>query len=147
MMTLTQSFPDLRFAGAADRFLAECDPKGFNKQMRSRRISWVKIVPLLVSDAGLGIGEDGNFFIYVDDTLGPKEQALELGHEIAHTFHHNMTKTPPQNFLEEALKDEVERFCDAFASIWVQRMGTEALASRFENEADLIFSQGIMQEQ
>ena len=136
--TFAQIFPRLIFAGAAGAFLRKCSGNNISWQLRERRISRVQIVPLLMSNGGLAIGDDGEFLISLDDTDCPRDHAKSLGHEIAHTFHHNLTQHPPRNFLPDNLRDEVENFCTAFAVLWLQRNSIDEVVRRIQNESTLI---------
>jgi Zn-dependent peptidase ImmA (M78 family) len=86
----------------------------------------------------LGLGDDQNFFVAIDKELSPAKQAMSLGHELAHTFHHDLKTTPPTNILPESQREEVEEFCKLFAGQWLQKVGVDGIAKRFENESELI---------
>src|ERR1035437_5096435 len=131
-------FPRFPFVPEAEEFLRNCSDIGITEQLRSRRISHVKIIPLLMSNGGLGLGDDDNFFVAIDKELSPANQAMALGHELGHTFHHDLKTIPPANVLPEMQREEVEEFCKLFAGQWLQKVGVDGIAKRFENESELI---------
>lgn len=117
-MSLGTTYPQFRFAYPADAFIEKSRGTSILSQLQERRITLVKIEPLF-SSGGLGIGSDGNFSVSLNEDSTIPEQAYSLGHEIGHTFHHNLTKIPPENILPGEYRVHVEDFCDDFALAWL----------------------------
>jgi len=131
-------FPQFPFTRDADEFLKNCSKIKITEQLWSRRITHIRIVPLLFSNGGLGLGDDHNFFVAIDEGLSPARKAMALGHEMAHTFHHDLKATPPLNILPKNQHEEVEEFCKLFAGQWLQKIGVDGVAERFKNESELV---------
>ena len=128
MTELTDEFPRFHFARAADAFLRRCSTLTIIHQLRERRIDEIRILPVF-SSGGLKYSHKGNFEIVLNDTLFLEEAVCVVGHEIAHTFHHNLTYSPPKNLLPESDRDEVEEFCKSFSGLWVERNSIEKVCS------------------
>lgn len=120
MDSLQRQFPQFPFSIIADEWIRFFKGKSLPEQLRDRRIARVLIAPLLFSSGGIGIAEDGNFFILLNDMNLPGENAESLGHEIAHTFHHDLTQNPPKNFLPSDAAELIEDFCRVFSEIWLR---------------------------
>lgn len=129
---LADKFPQFWFAHAADSLLMRCNSRTLSEQLIERRISKVTILPLF-SNGGLSIGEDNNFCIMLNDTLTLDERAHSLGHEIGHTFHHNLTKSPPQNILQASDGEKAENFCNSFAELWLEHNTMEKVVKWLKN--------------
>ncbi len=136
-LLLSRRFPRLWFSGAADSFLRRCNGANFSKQMRERGISRIVCVPFLISQTGLSIGEDGNFLIPLATDLSIEGQAGFLGCEIGHTFHYNLTYTPPKDLLSELSetnRDDVKSFCCAFSMAWLERNSPKSVLEWLGND-------------
>lgn len=138
MPTLAEHFPSLEFAREADRWLETVSQSTLHQQLQERRVRRIRIEPMLFSGA-LGI-QDGDFVMFFNDMSTPEEDAHALGHEIGHTFHFDLTKTPPEvtipdkNAMSDDLFDLVENFCNAFAEKWLAVNGGESIEKRCRNE-------------
>jgi len=136
--SLADLFPSLElFAPAADRFLRESRPDNIQLQLLSRRVRRVIINPLLSllpSKSALEVDHDDNFRISIltKSLATPFENAFRLGHELARTFYHNLTMTPPESYLPEELRGVAEGFCNVFAERWIDKVTIEALVAHFE---------------
>ncbi len=111
-------FPHFSFARPARVFLNYCASEEIRSQLARRKIIRVEKKELL-TQGGLGVEENG-FFVHLNDLCDITEHALTLGHEIAHTFHYNITLTPPGSILPPGKEVEVEEFCKYFAEQWVE---------------------------
>lgn len=137
-MTLQELFPELPFAKDADKFLAK--RRGNSdavSELRERRICIVKFQPLF-SDAGLGITDDGNFFVALNEQLPSEELAQSLGHEIGHTFHNDLSTTPPTHSAPNVPLEQLEGFCDAFAKLWLSQRSKQDIPRRIDNSRGLL---------
>src|SRR3989344_2943671 len=92
--TLAELFPTLPFATAADQFLDQLPQMTLLQQLQIRRVDAVEIIPKFFS-AGLSLLEDGRFLVSFNDVNTPEEDARGLGHELGHTFHYDVSLTPP----------------------------------------------------
>lgn len=149
---LRQFFPTLSFASSADDWLNSINgPNGRKKvsqQFAERRITEIRVERIL-STAGLGIGGDGNFFIMLNSFNRDRSEWDPhcIGHEIAHTFHFDLSETPPRQTIDSCDRRFrysnggrksrgwlVEDFCDVFSLQWLYRNNQKALLEfcRFE---------------
>ncbi len=124
-------FPYFQFANAAGAFLRRASTLDISVQLAERRVVEVVVKPIS-RRAGLTFTEN-DFQIVLNDTLAPEDQPEEVGHEIAHTFHHNLTYSPPKNILAETYRDEVEKFCQLFAKLWVVSNGHAKIMDWLQN--------------
>lgn len=139
MKTLMQMFPNLTFAHQADEFLTKWkDNPDVVSQLRERRIHKVKFQPLF-SSGGLGLQSDGSFFVALNNIFYSEELALSLGHEIGHTFHHDLSTTPPTHNISEIPHEQLEDFCDAFAELWLAQQSVQEVARRIKNSRRLLW--------
>jgi len=114
-------FPEFEFAHDADLFLATIPGISTVEQLLWRRIQVVEIMPLIVSSGGIGYTGDGNFFIALNDTNTEAESIRSLGHEVAHTFHFDLKKTPPEQYPDlDRQNPRVESFCHRFSKRWIR---------------------------
>ena len=140
-ISLVKEFPHFLFASDADRFLQNFkNNKDIVSQLNNRRIYKVKFEQLF-SSSGLGIEEDGNFFVFLNDLLTEEEMANSLGHELGHTFHFDLSVMPPAVVcgLSEQNEEEVEKFCDMFSELWLEQVDKENVIRRIKNERGLLF--------
>jgi len=139
--SLEQQFSQLPFALAADNWLKSIPGKSVAKQLRERKISTIRFVPL-ISSGGLGIQKGGaNFFVLLNDINSPQENAQTLGHEIGHTFLYNLNGAPSQPFSLRYKKDAeelIEEFCYQFSSAWLAKNDAGNVILRCRNQAQLI---------
>lgn len=134
-MNLVEKFPYFSFAFDADKFLENFkNNQDIVFQLRSQRIYKVEFVPL-ISNGGLGIRENGDFFIFFNDLLSDDELAHTLGHELGHTFHFYTVATLP-----EEKEEQIEKFCDMFSELWLKQVGKENIVYRIENERKMFLS-------
>ncbi len=116
--SLSDLFPHFYFAGAAESYLGKVAMREIDQQLLERRIADVS-VNFIPTQGGLGIDEK-HFFVVLNKNLSLHEQAESLGHEIAHTFHYNLTYTPPKNILKVEYEIEMELFCEEFSARWLE---------------------------
>lgn len=138
---LKEKFPSLPFVIFAVEWLKSARGKGVVEQLRQRRIFSVRFRPQ-ISSGGIGIDEDDNLFIQLEKYNAPEDNAQSLGHEIAHTFHLDLTRetivnTLPPDMTEEQEKT-IENFCDAFSCAWLAINGKKNVIERCYNQAQLI---------
>ena len=144
-MKLTEKFPTLSFARDADEFIRKWSGNAdIVAQLRERRIYRVEIVPLFVSGAGILFGDDGNFLVWLNDFYPPEEQAYSLGHEIGHTFHFDLSKTPPRSSYPRQAQDPVvESFCKEFSLLWVAQIYENKITRRITTQAKLLVQHSL----
>lgn len=135
---LQKKFPQLPFSKTADDWLSSVKGKRLLEQLRDRRVTSTRIIPLL-GNGGLDFDENGNFRIELCDMNTPQENASSLGHELGHTFHFDLTQTPPLDTLAGNHTEDIEYFCDAFADAWLAQNGREKVELCCKNQAGLIF--------
>lgn len=139
--TLAEQFPQLSFAKDADEWLANIGGKTIREQLEERRIKRVRIMGILFS-AALGIQDDD--FVVILNNLNFGHDALSFGHEIGHTFHFDLTETPPKliipepNEISDRLFNLIENFCTAFSSKWLKIVGREEIEERCRNERAML---------
>ena len=143
-INMANEFPCFSFASEADKFLSMFkNNKDVVFQLRNRHIYKVKLMEL-ISNGGLGIEEDGNFFVFLNDLLTEEEMANTLGHELGHTFHVDLSVIPPTVICElsEQNEKEIEKFFDKFSKLWLKQLGQvnkENIIYRIKNERQLLF--------
>lgn len=159
VVILAKEFPMFAFAQAADEWLASINPlakrkKSLQQQLKERRVSRFETLKM-ISTAGLGYTENGDFRIIFNQGHGRvrdfHEDAFTIGHELGHTFHFDLTQTPPVKTINEQSPeffyayDEdgpngflIEDFCDAFARQWLLRNGPQLIARACENQFSTI---------
>ena len=120
--SFVEMFSDLKWAAEADDFLKKIqDGTSIALQLNLRKVVRVTILPL-ISNGGLCI-EAGGFEIYLNDSCGREDNIFTFAHELAHTFHYDVSVWPPRRLEPEDLSDErydlIEEFCNAFALRWV----------------------------
>ncbi len=137
---LVKQFPTLAFARKADRWLATLKHKSIEQQFTQRcivenHVSLLSSCKGFVAVTALGDG----IVIYIDGDLGPKEKLFTLGHEIGHTFHLDLAKTPIKNTVPDEREYEwgnlergqlyylIEDFADTFAEKWLAINGKEKI--------------------
>ena len=114
-VSLESLFPEFFFAREADEFLCDLHLGSGVNQLRARRISMVKIVPMLTA-GGIGIGKDNNFYVLLLDVSTLLEKAESLGHEVGHTFHFELGGRVPVDRINQAeISDEVFERIESFA--------------------------------
>ena len=139
---LATLFPDFPFAVGADEFLRKVTSESIISQFRARRISMIRIAPLL-SGGGIEIGCDNNFIISLRDVNTLLEKAQSLGHEIGHTFHFDIKEVPPRDYFDrvtisETLFNQIEDFCTEFSHYWLMANDKDDLMLRIANTEKLI---------
>ncbi len=150
---LGKRFPKFDFAKKADRWL-ECAKKAtIFQQLGNRKISTICIIPIL-STAALAFDKTGGFQVWFNTECKMEWAFGSLGHEIAHTFHFDLTKNPPTQTIDDQ-SDEVfydfdsegnpsgfiiEDFCDEFSKKWVTINTKEKIASDCKNDDDVLTS-------
>ena len=103
-INMANEFPCFSFASEADKFLSMFkNNKDVVFQLRNRHIYKVKFMEL-ISSGGLGIEEDGNFFVFLNDLLTEEEMANSLGHELGHTFHFDLSGNSLKLFSSDFLE-------------------------------------------
>ena len=140
-ISLVKEFTHFLFAPDADRFLQNFkNSKDIVSQLNNRRIYTVKFEKLLISSAGLYI-ESGSFVVVLNDLNTEEDMAISLGHEIGHTFHFDLSVTPPVVIcgLSEQNEEEVEKFCDRFSELWLEQADKENVIRRIKNEREMLF--------
>ena len=136
-VSLESLFPEFFFAAEADRFLQDLPMGSIVNQLRARRISKVKIVPMLTA-GGIGIGEDNSFYVLLLDVSTLLEKAESLSHEIGHTFHFELAgKVPVDRINQAEISDEVfdriESFCTEFSRRWLIANDRGSVVHRVKN--------------
>ncbi len=155
LFSLQSIFPELLWVKSADAWLASIHQKSIAQQLEERRIKKVRVWCINTVSGYITI-EDFGILLVIDRDLvdhflmGYKkieELLFVFGHEIAHTFHLDFTKTPPLNIGPEKVFrrafeklptegqeqcDEVERFCDEFAARWSSTNGLTQFRDFFE---------------
>ncbi len=135
---LAQQFSTLAFARKADKWLASIKNKSIERQFAERRIVESHVFLLSYCDGFLSLTKDGGgIIIYVNSES--KEKLQTLAHEIGHTFHLDLTKTPIENTIPDEWeynrrnleKDEsyclIEDFADTFGEKWLAINGKEKI--------------------
>ena len=147
---LCEQFPMLAFSKAADDWLQSIQDKSILEQLQERRITQMGLLRML-STAGIGYTDDGNFIVHFNDYSNHINDAFSIGHEIGHTFHFDLTKTPPPKIINENSPeflydfDEdgangflIEDFCDAFAQKWLSINGKEDVEEMCKRERSFL---------
>ncbi len=130
-LLLAQQFPTLPFAPSADKWLAQATELTIFEQLNGRKITSICVLPLLCT-SGLGI-DAGEFCIYFNDFCKTEWAFGCIGHEIAHTFHFDLAKNPPEAIIDDQSPEFmydfdgdgpsgflIEDFCDEFAKRWLR---------------------------
>ncbi len=141
--TLESAFPEFPFAKDADAFLNVARDQRWSiaKQLHERAVVVVRQEELL-SSAGLMLCGD-KFGIAISDLEPEDTWAEELGHEVGHTMHHDVKKSPPVNLIPEAHEDDavyerMEAFCREFAVRWTAVNGTARITACMRNSFKMI---------
>lgn len=113
-------------------FLKGLRGKSVPQQLRARRITRFKTVERWIGKATLAKMNQKRYgFLITLIESRAKWWALDIGHELGHTFFYDITKSPPDDRLHNIRgkrgKRE-ERFCNHFAQIWARRYGKELTA-------------------
>jgi hypothetical protein len=142
LFSLAELFPALPFAAEADRFLASCSEKSLAEQLHERRITKIEKKPML-STAGLTYGPDQNLTVWINEYARQEWYSESLGHELGHTFHFDLSTTPPTPFFtwrdcSEEMYETVEHFCDYFAEYWRFVNDGQYIRQRIINSLGLI---------
>lgn len=136
MALLSEMFPMLPFAKEADRWLGILgknadDPRmDIFRQLESRKIDEIIIVPIF-STAGMKSKRNG-FHVVFNTRCHKKHAFFALGHEIAHTFHFDISQKPPVEIINSKSREfmynfdddgdpqgfYIEDFCDEFSKRW-----------------------------
>lgn len=150
--TLTELFPTLPFTVEADQFLSQIRQMSLLEQLKARRIGAVEIIPKLFS-ASLRLLEDGRFLIALNDVNTLEEYAEGIGHELGHTFHYDLSKTPPALRVpsSDEISDElfwlIEKFCDVFSERWLACADREKVERAAANQRKGIFARSYLLEE
>lgn len=162
-ISLSQRFPifandNIVFAKKADAWLERMKKTKATifQQLDNRKINRICIIPCLCT-AGLGIKKgayEGAFCAYFN-TYCKLEWAFEaLGHEIAHTFHFDLTKNPPLKTVDDQSNEFmydfdgegdpqgflIEDFCDNFAKRWLTINTKEKVEADYKNNENVLAS-------
>lgn len=131
---LAQQFPTLTFARKADKWLASIKNKSIEKQFAERRIVKIGFDFLSDGEGFLSLAKDGDgIYIYINSES--KERLQTLAHEIGHTFHLDLTKTPIENTIPDEWEYHeenleyclIEDFAETFGEKWLAINGKEKI--------------------
>ncbi|MBM3206259.1 MAG: hypothetical protein FJZ43_01390 [Candidatus Staskawiczbacteria bacterium] len=144
LFSLESIFPEFPWVREADEWLASTFQKPIEQQLEEREIKKIRAWPNFNIAAGYISLEKFGILLVIDRDLidhflmgynKVEELIFTFGHEIGHTFHLDLTQTPPANIgpekifytsferlssEEDMLCQSVERFCDEFAARWRQ---------------------------
>ena len=118
-----QILPWLAFSKPADQWLESMRGQTIEAKLESRRITKV-CVEEMISTAAIGIGKDNNLTVYFNYYGTSLQDCIEsLGHEIGHTFHYDLSKTPPIKITDDDRDEKllyiIEDFCNLFSLKWI----------------------------
>ena len=115
-----------QYERAAETFIKWCRQDNVEEQLESREIFQYNIRFVGMSNTGLGMVGD-KFVIFIDKFASPEKQAIQLGCVVAKTFHYNLTKQPPADYLSLGSRKKIEVFYETFATRWIAEIGMDAI--------------------
>mgnify|MGYP001609135207 FL=1 len=134
-------FPRLPFAGEADSFLSHSKNINTQNEVKCRKINRIYVTSSL--KAGLKLTENGEFDIALDVADSMLLKAKSIGKELARTFLYNISRNPPESFLngdqmDDALTATIESFCVEFSTRWLEKHDGGNSVARIHNTTDII---------
>lgn len=105
-----------------DAMLAHFSARPLLVQFKERKIVAIRKTSLHDQIFALLDPVDDGFYIALNRESTMRQWLADIGHELAHTFHFDATKQPPENWFpgyQWGQDEMLENFCDSFARRWL----------------------------